>query len=204
LFDTGERFRLDDATKDRLESLRCEMEPAYARHLNERLKPVCERYKRAFAGRSGLRDLPARNLTASPSCLPSEYFLRLNAKIANYLERHRWPFIIAYHRQACQEYGLTGLLWFMHSMPRGMRPQKLSAVILLMITRQDDPTPGATMHWIRRLYGEGLLVEPMTKRPGRRAIGPTAMTPAERQRRRRARLRETSDIPPVGLDQRLV
>ncbi|MFG5121248.1 DUF4011 domain-containing protein [Methylorubrum sp. POS3] len=34
--------------------------------------------------------------------------------------------------------------------------------------------------------------------------GPTAITPAERQRRREARLREASDIPPVGVDQRSV
>lgn len=191
-----QRFRLDAATHDRLECLHREMQSAYARHLQERLEPVCERYGRAVASRSGLKVSSPQSISASPPGFPSDQFLKVQARIANYRERHRWPFVFAYHRRAYRDYGLAGLLWFMQRLHRGVRPRKLSAVALLMMTRADDPTPGEIMRWIRHLHGEGLVVAPTTKKPGRRALGVTAMTPAERQRRHRARKQGRVGIQP--------
>lgn len=192
--DTEQRFRLDATTEDGLESLHCEMRSAYAHHLKERVEPVCERYKRVVASRSRQRSPSRQSPSVSPSALPSDQRLEVQVRIANYRERHRWPFVFAYHRRAYREYGLAGLLWLMQSLNRSVRPRKLSAVILLMMTQPDDPSPGVIMRWIRQLEGEGLPIASTTRRPGRRALGPTAMTPAERQRRHRARKRETSRI----------
>ena len=114
------------------------------------------------------------------------------ANIAIYRERQRWPFVV-YLRRTYQQYGLAGVLWMMRSLSRDAKAPKLSAVVLLMMTRPDDLTPHVIIRWIRQLEGEGLPVAPTMKKPGRRAIGATAMTPAERQRRHRVRKREASD-----------
>lgn len=192
MFDAEQRFRFDAATRDELQSLHREMQSAYARHRKERLDPVCERYMRVVASRTGRRGSGPESPPVPRSTFPSAHFLEVQAKIANYQERHRWPFVFAYHRRAYREYGLAGLLWLMQSLHRAVRPRKLSAVTLLMMTRLHDPTPGEIMRWIRQLHGEGLPIAPTTKKPGRRSLGPTAMTPAERQRRHRARKRQTS------------
>ncbi|MFG5119569.1 hypothetical protein [Methylorubrum sp. SB2] len=186
-------FRCDAVTKNGLESLCDEMRSEYARHLKERIDPICERYRRAVANRLRKRASILQRDEDSASAPPGIESVTVTANIATYRERQRWPFVVVYHRRAYREYGLTGVLWLMRSLSRDTKAPKLSAVVLLMMTRPDDLTPGVIMRWIRQLEGEGLPVAPTMKRPGRRALGATAMTPAERQRRHRVRKRAASD-----------
>ena len=93
----------------------------------------------------------------------------------------------AYHRRAYREFGLSGLLWFMESLRRDLDHRRLSAVVLLMMSRPDDPAPGEIVRWTRQLYRESVTVTPTQTKRGRKTLGATAMTSAERQRRHRAR-----------------
>lgn len=188
---TAQRFRLDPATRAGLEALHNEMISAYKRHTIEVLHPVRERYRRAVAARRDRERAAERRHDASPPAPERADTLSVEAAVASYYERQRWPFVVAYHRRAYQEFGLAGLLWFMQGMGRGVDHPTLSAAVLLMMTRADDPTPAEIVRWIRQLHGEGLPVTPTMRRPGRRALGSRAMTPAERQRRHRERIRGT-------------
>ncbi|WP_411901721.1 hypothetical protein [Methylorubrum thiocyanatum] len=81
------------------------------------------------------------------------------------------------------------MLWFMESLRRDLDHRRLSAVVLSMMSRPDDPAPGEIVRWTRQLYREGVTVTPTQTKRGRKTLGATAMTSVERQRRHRARKR---------------
>ncbi|CAO4138452.1 hypothetical protein [Methylorubrum aminovorans] len=182
-------FTLDAATEKRLEDLLAEMRSAYDRHRAEVIEPVCARYKRMIAGRVGGERVSERSRDASSSSLSDNTLIEMEAATATFRARQRWPIVFAYHRRAYREFGLGGLLWFMESLRRDLDHRLLSAVVLLMMSRLDDPTPGEIVRWIRQLHREGVVVTPTRAKRGRKTLGATAMTSAERQRRHRARKR---------------
>lgn len=183
------RFTLDEATEKRLKDLHAEMRSAYDRHCAEVIEPVCARYKRLIAGRSRGERVSERSREASTAPVSANTLFEMEAAMATYRARKRWPIVFAYHRRAYRAFGLGGLLWFMESLRRDLDYRMLSAVVLLMMSRPDDPTPGEIVRWTRQLHREGVAVTPTQTKRGRKTLGATAMTAAERQRRHRARKR---------------
>lgn len=183
------QFTLDAATEKRLNDLHAEMRSAYDRHCAEVIEPVCARYKRMIAGRSRGERVSRRSRDASSSSLAANTLLEMEAAMATYRARKRWPIVFAYHRHAYRAFGLGGLLWFMESLRRDLDHRMLSAVVLLMMSRPDDPTPGEIVRWTQQLHRVGVAVTPTQTKRGRKTLGATAMTATERQRRHRARKR---------------
>lgn len=183
------QFTLDAATESRLKDLLAEMRSAYDRHRAEVIEPVCARYKRLIAGRVRGEGVSHRCREDSSSSLSASTLLEMEAAMATYRARQRWPIVFAYHRRAYRAFGLGGLLWFMESLRRDLDHRMLSAVVLLMMSRPDDPAPGEIVRWTRQLHREGVAVTPPPTKRGRKTLGATAMTSAERQRRHRARQR---------------
>jgi hypothetical protein len=183
------RFKLDAATEKRLKDLHAELRSAYDGHCAEVIEPVCARYKRLIAGRSRGERVSERSREASSPPLSANTLLEMEAAMAAYRARQRWPIVFAYHQRAYRSFGLGGLLWFMESLRRDLDRRMLSAVVLLMMSRPDDPTPGEIVRWTRQLHREGVAVTPTQTKRGRKTLGATAMTAAERQRRHRARKR---------------
>lgn len=183
------QLTLDAATEKRLKDLHAEMRSAYDRHRGEVIEPVCARYKRMIAGRSLGERVSERSRDASSSSLSANTLLEMEAAMATYRARQRWPIVFAYHRRAYRAFGLGGLLWFMESLRRDLDYRMLSAVVLLMMSRPDAPAPGEIVRWNRQLHREGVAVTPTQTKRGRKTLGATAMTSAKRQQRHRARKR---------------